>query len=328
MSCNHPLHAFRTGRLTENGKEEYIITSGEIDRLSYESAMNSVKGPLLSVHMENINGRRFLVDPLEIPCGKCVGCRMAKAKEWSVRCALERSYYPEDDCLFLTLTYDDDHLPKDGWLCKRDLQLFWKRLRKAGFRFRYFACGEYGETYHRPHYHAIVFGLHLDDLDFFSVSHSMSQLYVSSTLSGVWQNGLCVAGYADSGSIAYTAGYVEKKQNDPAWDSYAVKPFITMSRKPAIGTRYLLDNTRSIIGSNKVYGDFGNCHSYSVPRHFVRKIGQEDELWLAGRSAVMQERGKAAKSIEHCVYGISNDQYLGFVKDELLIQKLNKIERS
>lgn len=328
MSCNHPRHAFKTGRLTENGKDEYIVTDGSVDMLPFGDASKHIGELANQVHREVINGRMFLTDPIEIPCGSCVGCRMAHAKEWAVRCVLERDYFSQDDCYFLTLTYDNAHLPKDGQLNKRDLQLFWKRLRRAGYSFRYFACGEYGETYKRPHFHAIVFGLHLDDLRFFSLSDRKSTLFTSKTIEDAWPNGLSVLGYADIGSIAYTAGYVEKKQNDPDWSSYKVKPFVVMSRKPAIGTLYILDKKESIISSNKVYGAFGKSHSAPVPRHFIRKLGEEDEMWLKGRSLVAQEKAQRARVIEHCVYRCSDDDYLGFVKDEMCLQRLNNVKRS
>lgn len=328
MGCNHPLHAFKTGRLTENGKEEFLIASGSLDLLPYSSATKFTNEPFLNVPTKVIGHRRFLFDPLDIPCGHCVGCRMSHAKEWAVRCCLEKTYYNDEECLFLTLTYDNKHLPQDRSLCKRDLQLFWKRLRRAGYEFRYFACGEYGERYHRPHYHAIVFGLNLADLEYFSMSGNLSQLFRSKTLDELWPHGLIVAGYADNASMAYTAGYVEKKQNDPLWNSYKVKPFVVMSRKPAIGTRYFLEHGESIISSNKVYGDFGLSHSHSVPRHFIRKLSDADEIWAAGRSLVMKMRAERARDVEHAVYGCSDDNYLGFLKDELALMKLNEIERS
>lgn len=328
MSCNHPRHAFKTGRLTENGKDEYIITGGDVKLLSFEAASVYCKDLVNNVPRVEINHRLFLCDPLEIPCGSCVGCRMAHAKEWAVRCALERSYYPPGDCYFLTLTYDNAHLPKDRQLNKRDLQLFWKRLRRAGYNFRYFACGEYGEHYGRCHFHAIVFGLHLDDLRFFSLSGRKASLFTSKAIDDAWPNGLAVLGYADSASIAYTAGYVEKKQNDPNWNSYQVKPFVVMSRKPAIGTRYLIEHQDSIIGSNKVYGSFGSGHSAPVPRHFIRKIGEQDEFWLKGRSIVGRERAEKARDIEHALYNCTDDDYLGFLKDEVALQRLNNVKRS
>lgn len=328
MGCNHPLKAFDTGELTENGKPLYVIAASNRPVFPYREALKITQKPSLNVETLEMNGSRFLINPVDIPCGKCVGCRMAHAKEWAVRCTLEKEYYSDDECLFLTLTYRNKDLPQDKQLRKKDLQDFWKRLRFAGYRFRYFACGEYGETYQRPHYHAIVFGLRLSDLKFKELSGSLSQLYESEELTRIWAHGLAVVGYADSASIAYVSGYVEKKQRDPRWDSYLVKPFLTMSRKPALGTRYLEDNEDVIIATNKVYGNFGNVHHHSVPRHFLRKLGTKDETWYAGRSLVMQERGKAAKLVDRVTFGCDKDWLIGEMKDEILINKLNEIERS
>lgn len=90
---------------------------------------------------------------------------------------LELQYH--DSSYFVTLTYDDLHVPKSYYpdpetgeahtsftLCKRDFQLWMKRLRKkfSDDKIRFFACGEYGGQTKRPHYHVIVFGLHLNDL--------------------------------------------------------------------------------------------------------------------------------------------------------------------
>ena len=94
-----------------------------------------------------------------VPCGKCVNCKLNYAKMWSIRIMHELKDW--DSACFLTLTYDEEHLPKDGSLDKQDLQKFFKRLRfnLGGRKIKYFACGEYGEQYGRPHYHIIVFGL-------------------------------------------------------------------------------------------------------------------------------------------------------------------------
>lgn len=93
---------------------------------------------------------------LQLPCGTCIGCRTTRAQHWALRCYLE-SLQHKHTCV-TTLTYDDAHLPPT--LQKRDFQLWLKRLRKLNAsRIRYYACGEYGEKFGRPHYHAIVFGL-------------------------------------------------------------------------------------------------------------------------------------------------------------------------
>lgn len=80
-----------------------------------------------------------------LPCGKCKGCKMAHSREWAFRLLCELDTY-QGQGIFLTLTYDDLHLPKDLSLHKEDLQNFFKRLRKAlpGVKIKYYACGEYG----------------------------------------------------------------------------------------------------------------------------------------------------------------------------------------
>jgi len=62
---------------------------------------------------------------------------------------------------FITLTYDDDHLPDPPWVDKTQLQKYIKRLRwnVAPKKIRYYGVGEYGEKTWRPHYHVIAFGL-------------------------------------------------------------------------------------------------------------------------------------------------------------------------
>jgi len=95
----------------------------------------------------------------EVPCGSCVSCRIARAREWAIRCVHEATLHEASG--FVTLTYSDDFLPADQAVSQDELQRFFKRLRRAlGNRpVRYFACGEYGERFGRPHYHAAVFGL-------------------------------------------------------------------------------------------------------------------------------------------------------------------------
>jgi len=103
---------------------------------------------------QKINVMGFAV---EYPCGRCLNCRINRAEEWSTRIMLEL----EDKTKvgdFITLTFDDNKccplLPMA--LSKRVLQLYFKRLRKAGNKIKYFACGEYGEKHGRAHMHAII----------------------------------------------------------------------------------------------------------------------------------------------------------------------------
>lgn len=160
------------------------------------------------------------VEILKLPCGNCIGCRVRKARDWALRCCLEASLH--EDTAFVTLTYDDDHIPPRGLLVKEHLQGWLKRVRErlrvvqldrrdefwasgqqGPFPFhpiRFFACGEYGEQTRRPHYHAILFGVR----DHPSLSES-------------WDFGFVRVDPCTPASISYVAGYVGKKIGDPQW---------------------------------------------------------------------------------------------------------------
>lgn len=129
------------------------------------------------------------------PCRQCLPCRINRRREWSVRGILEASQY--NDISFITLTYDDDHLPLNGSLDTQILTKLWKRLRKLGLKFRYLACGEYGEKSYRPHYHAIIYGV-----DSVTMQYHLSRL---------WENGFVYCVPATVETIDYVCGYVTKK---------------------------------------------------------------------------------------------------------------------
>lgn len=163
--------------------------------------------------------------PIQLPCGKCIGCIQDRAEAWSVRCVHESSLHLHS--CFATLTYADN--PQT--LVKSDLQRFFKRLRKDGHSFRYFACGEYGSRSRRPHYHCLFFGQ-----DFRHGSQSLSfgetAYYVSPYVSEVWGHGHVTLAPMQPGSIFYTAGYTLKNMDDP--DTFQLS-----SRKPPIGDPWL-----------------------------------------------------------------------------------------
>ena len=66
--------------------------------------------------------------PIQVPCGQCAGRRLDQSKQWALRCVHEAQVHDEN--CFITLTYNNENLPKDGSLNKRDFQLFMKRLIK------------------------------------------------------------------------------------------------------------------------------------------------------------------------------------------------------
>lgn len=143
---------------------------------------------------------------------------------------------------FVTLTYDNKNLPANASLVKRDLQLFMKRYRKvAGNGIRFFACGEYGEQTHRPHYHLLLLNSDFTDKRLVK-SGSEYNLYASPQLSLLWTAGTHAIGDVTFESAAYVARYCMKKITGPkAADHYNGREpeFIVMSRRPGIGTAYL-----------------------------------------------------------------------------------------
>ena len=121
---------------------------------------------------------------------------------------------------FVTLTYSDEHLPDGGRLVLDDFQRFFKRLRKrVGVPVRYYHCGEYGETFGRPHYHACIFGYGFPDRVLWSYSNGQP-LYSSKELSDLWPYGHALIGEVTFDSAAYVARYIMKKVNGDRADEH------------------------------------------------------------------------------------------------------------
>ena len=149
---------------------------------------------------------------INLPCGKCIGCKMERSRGWAIRCVHEGKMHSEN--CFLTLTYDNDHLPSNGTLVVRDLQLFLKRLhnhllRKRGFGVRYFGAGEYGDESQRPHYHVLLFGFRWPDLRFWKGRKPFQQ-YRSEFLEQIWTAGFSTVGSVTPQSAQYVAKYSVK----------------------------------------------------------------------------------------------------------------------
>lgn len=193
--------------------------------------------------------------PLDLPCGKCVGCIKDRATAWAIRCFHESQGH-RDNC-FLTLTYDDVHLPSDGKLSVPDAQKFIKRLRRKGVTLRYFLCGEYGSLTRRPHYHALVFGQ-----DFLGGAEEVSRgKYFSPFLTEAWGNGHCLVSPMETSRIFYTVGYTLKNLDDPDC-------FHLMSRKPYIGQGWLATYHDQLVRLGFVVID---GKKYAVPKSYLER---------------------------------------------------------
>lgn len=253
MACYHPLKGFAVGN-TDSGKVKYKITSYDVDHVEL------VNGNWIPVSYTDrgMQAEAVVRSFIEIPCGKCIGCRLEYSRQWANRCMLELQYH--DSAYFVTLTYDDFNIPVSYYpdpetgeaqkcytLCKRDYQLWMKRLRKAfpDDKIRFFASGEYGSDTLRPHYHAIIFGLHLDDLTVYKQQRGYTY-YNSPSLQRTWTNGYAVVGAVTWETAAYVARYVMKKATgflEREYELLNIEPeFSLMSRKPGIARQYFDDH--------------------------------------------------------------------------------------
>lgn len=189
-----------------------------------------------------------------LPCGKCAFCIKKTIESWCIR--LKHEMEVSSAAHFVTLTYNEEHLPKDAQLSKRDLQLYLKRLRKKNPGIRYFAIGEYGTQVGRPHYHAVIFNVAQDGI-----------------FADAWRDkkgapiGFVTGSPATLGRIRYMVSYMALPQDV----SNRNPPFRIMSRKPGIGANYIkkMKHFHLARGDAVVY-DFQTPNA--MPRYYKDKI--------------------------------------------------------
>lgn len=231
MTCYYPIQGYRARSLNSSGKRSIVFNLKD----GYQDM------------------------PLTVPCGRCVGCRLEKSRQWAIRCLHESQMF-SNNC-FITLTYSPEFLPTDGSLKLDHFQKFMKRLRKnylgiesmiidgvEEFPIRFFHCGEYGEKFGRPHYHALLFNFDFDDRVLHQTLPSGFKIYTSEKLAKLWPFGYSSIGDVSFESAAYVARYIMKKvTGDNADEHYSridcdtgelfkIAPeYTTMSRRPGIG---------------------------------------------------------------------------------------------
>lgn len=212
---------------------------------------------------------------ISLPCGRCVGCRLERSRQWAVRLMHESEMHEASS--FLTLTYSDEHLPSDGSLSVETCQLFMKRLRErlAPIKIRFFLCGEYGEKFGRPHYHAIIFGYGFPDKIPLE-RQGEHQLFISDLLLDVWGLGHVSIGSVTFDSTAYVARYSMKKVSGDLAEAHyqGRKPeFLLMSRRPGIGRLWIDKHLGSVYPSDEV---IVNAHPSRPPRYYDQVLEMDN----------------------------------------------------
>ncbi|AXL14594.1 replication initiator protein [Microviridae sp.] len=265
MPCYYPLEGYRSKEPNENGK--YPIVFGN------QGAQTD--------------------DPVRLPCGKCIGCRLETSRQWAIRCHHESQLHDEN--CFITLTYDEENLPEDFSISKKVWQNFMYKLRDRikPIKIRFFMCGEYGEKvtpegvkiFGRPHYHAIIFGYDFKDKELYNVSNG-NNIYTSKLLEQIWGNGFVTIADCNMKTAAYTARYIMKKiTGDEAMDHYQLldeetgqvflrePEFTLQSRRPGIAadwyTKYKSDLKKGFITIDGI--------KMSFPKYYEKLIEREED---------------------------------------------------
>lgn len=235
------------------------------------------------VSFKEVANARFV----QLPCGQCSGCRVERSRDWAVRCVHEAACHDANS--FVTLTYSDEHLGSFS-LVYRDYQNFMRRLRRAKPGVRFYMCGEYGENFERPHWHALLFGAFFEDREPIRKLESGFQLYRSGELEGLWPFGFSSIGDVTFESAAYVARYVCKKITGPQAEAHYEmvdrgsgevsqrRPeFNRMSLKPGIGARWFSRFGSEVYPEDIVVINGVKC---APPKYYDKLLGKNDPAAL------------------------------------------------
>ena len=269
MTCYHPRKAWRSRTTNANGKRSIVFN--ETDGYSDLT--------------------------ITIPCQQCIGCRLEKSRQWAIRCTHEAQLNELN--AYITLTYNQEHLPVDQSINLRHFQLFMKRLRKkAEVPIRFFHCGEYGDENKRPHYHAIIFGFDFEDKTAWSKNQRGDIIYRSKLLEKTWGLGFSTTGDVTFESAAYVARYIMKKMTGPGAANHYKRPYqhidpytgeihnvvfdmtpeyTTMSRRPGIGSGWLKAFPKDTYPSDEI---IMRGKKMRPPVFYDREYGKEQD-WAA-----------------------------------------------
>lgn len=284
MSCLSPNIIALFPRETYSGEDKnHVLFLGNKKGLTFDTDI---------YRRDYMIAHPMCTDVFEVPCGKCIECQKQRAKTWGQRLILERTLHPASTTYFLTITYDDEHLPcgedvRFKSLVPDDLTKFMKDLREhlrdhygyTGLRF--FAAGEYGDLSARPHYHLILYGfdfLNYGDVRLISRSDSGDLLFNNSIFDSCWKNGFAVFAEASPETMFYTARYCTKKIVDDKTDFYKsigiAPPFTRMSRRPGIACEYYRKHVPELLN----FGGYhvpGTGNFVPIERYGLKLLGED-----------------------------------------------------
>lgn len=311
MGCYHPIAMYwKIGRYTADGKKELTM-----------------KSPILY----KTKWGELLPDPtwekIDIPCGKCIGCRLEYSRQWAQRIQKEASLYSQN--WFLTLTYDPEHLPwidslntetgeyilgnplvpKHMTKFMKDLRRYWEHHFKH-YGIRFYLAGEYGDKYERPHYHICLMNFPIQEemLEFYKHNELGDSIFKCEIIEKIWGKGQIAIGSLTWQSAAYVARYIIKKQKGPSSEAWyhskgQIPEFTRMSRRPGIARDWYETHKEEIYKNDEVFvpkrggairlkpaSYFDRLYDLEQPEQ-MRKIKEKRK-----QTAIKQQRLKLAKT--------------------------------
>lgn len=258
----------------------------------------------------------------QVPCGQCLECRLAYARQWAVRCMHETTMHSQNS--FITLTYSDEKLVSPKLILKH-FQDFMKRLRKGAPEISYFVTGEYGDEKKRPHWHAIIFGWTPPDATPLYTSDSGHQVFASKLLDELWTHGKTEFGSVTMESASYVARYAAKKLTHGHDGTHDYEPISKKSTRPAIGRRWLEKNYRDIFSYGKMI--VGEKDIGAIPRYYTKWFEQtHPEEFLRYTETIKAEkisRASARTAEDEKLYWDTYNERRRFQPDGITIKPMS-----
>lgn len=237
-------------------------------------------------------------------CGRCPACCQNIRNDWVQR--MKHEAITSNGCLFLTLTFDDEHLGNNS-VEKEEVQKFMKRFRYyAKEKIRYFAVSEYGKQFGRKHYHIILYNTDISDNPFYSVSYDSKK-------GGFWcycrawhdikqsPIGHCFVKIPSDYDFAYTAKYITKSKQSKGRREFnnacgKNTEFTLVSRCPGLGKKWLDFNFDKLRKNPYIKS---KQFKLRLPRYYEDKIypkgSDEREQHMMEKQQILSERWKEAK---------------------------------
>lgn len=235
----------------------------------------------------------------QLPCGRCISCRLEYARQWAVRCVHEASMHEKNS--FITLTYDDKHLTSDK-LQYKHFQDFMKRLRARNPQSQVgmFVTGEYGEIRKRPHWHAIIFNWRPEDLEHKYTNERGDKLFSSKELSELWPFGISEVGSVTFESAGYCARYAAKKLVHGKDQDHEYQPISKKSSKHAIGKKWLEKHWPDVFNYGHLIMHDGT--KAGVPRYYEKWLkAHEPDAWSRYVTQTKNEKTKELERIQNAL---------------------------